>query len=1084
MTRAKSALFAAAVFLLAAAVLLSQSTFGVIRGRVLDPTGAAVPGVTVLVTNTGTGIGKSITSDAAGAYEVGYLQPGTYSVSAEAAGFKKFLTQGLVLSANATVVVDVKLEVGDLTSSVTVEAGAPVITTESAAISDIKTQQQYLLAPLNNRGWWDSYVLNFVYMVPGVQPSFTGYAASFAGTRFSMNNFSVDGITTVSTLSAGPLGPNNPSMESIREVKVDFSGHSAEFGAPGYVNIVTKGGENQLHGSLFWLYNTAGLNARNYFARSVAFEVMNNFGGSISGPVKKNKTFFSGSFEGFNRRAAANINTNLPSARIRQGDFSQLRDARGNLVVIKDPATGQPFPGNVIPSSRLNPTALKIQSRFFPMPNYGDPESVVGNYRDLFKQAFRKEQVDVRIDHTFSEMNSMFARFNAARLPNGSLEGGLPTIGARKQRRQARNFLLSDTHTFRPNLINEFRFGVVRGYNPFSGPVNGPQIVKELGLTNLPADLPEVEALPTVSIAGFHGVSQIIYWRPVEMIYQWQDNVSWIRGRHTIKIGGEVWRNFGSNYGVSPSSAFGSVSFTGNYSGNGYADFLLGIPRLASRASAGFVKLKSTNYDKFVFIQDDFKATPRLTINLGLRYEINPPYVEKQDLIASFDPYRGILTVPTEASKSGLYPGFVNSKLVPVLTAKEAGLPTRTLGYTDWNNFAPRIGVAYKLTSDSKTVLRSGYGIYYDAFTATIWRSMVGGPYNGNELSPVNTITNGQPLWQLPDMFPRVLSQVGTASLVGLDPHIKNPYIQQWNFTLEREVAEIGLRASYIGSKTHQLALVYNKNQLQPSTIPYSASRRPFPQLAGATWRENGGNAYFNSLVLSAERKFKNGLQFQLGHTWAKNLTDTHSDGEEGAGIENSYDRRREWGNHGYTRRHRFVFSAIYDLPFGAGHRLGAGKLANYVAGGWTLSVFGLMQTGPYFTPSFSGSDPANIGTSGGRPDRVGSGKLENPTIQRWFDPAAFVAPPANAGRFGNSGVNILRGPGTQVLNAGLFKKINLGEKAKLQMEATFTNVLNHTNFSTPYANISISSAGVIGATQGLENAGPRTTRLGMRIDF
>ncbi|MEN6537531.1 MAG: TonB-dependent receptor, partial [Bryobacteraceae bacterium] len=798
-----------ALCLVLAAALVGQSTLGVIRGRVLDPTGSPVPNVSVQVVNLGTNIAKMVVSNNAGAFEAGYLQPGTYAVRAEVPGFKKYSAEGIVLSAAATILADVKLVVGDVTSSVTVEAGAPVINTETAVLADVKTQQQYLQAPLNNRGYWDSYVLGFMSLVPGAQPLSASYNISFAGSRATMQNFTVDGVSTVSTLSGGgPLGPNQPSMDYIREVKVDLSGSSAEYSAPGYVGVITGGGENKLHGSLFEYYNTAGLNARNFFAARTAFNVMNDFGGSISGPIKKNKTFYSGAFEGHNNHSAAQITANLPSSRVRGGDFSKLTASSGSALVIKDPTTGDPFPGAVIPASRLNATSQKIQTRFFPATNYGGAENVVSSYRDFFKQVMRKEQVDARVDHMFSDRNAMFARFSAARLPNGSLEGGLPTIGARIQRRQARNFLLSDTHTFSPTLINEFRFGITRGYNPYSGPVYGPDLVEELGLTGLPANLPAVQALTTTSISGYQGLSQNVYWRPAEMIYQWQDNVSWIHGRHTVKMGVDIWRNYGSNYAVSPSAAYGSLSFTGSYTGYGYADFLLGVPYQASRSSTGFEKVKSTNIDKFFFIQDDFKVNPRLTLNVGLRYEMNPPYTEKQDRLSNFNPFTGQLVVPNNTTAAKLAPGFLASNLVTIVTASEAGVPTRTLVNMDKNNFAPRLGLAYKLTEDNKTVFRSSYGIFYDSFTAYFWRNMAGGPFNGSETSPVNSFTNGSPLWSLPNMFPTVLNQVGTANLSGLDPNIVTPYMQQWNATIERELAaNLGLRVSYVGSATHHLGL-------------------------------------------------------------------------------------------------------------------------------------------------------------------------------------------------------------------------------------------------------------------------------------
>ncbi len=953
---------------------------------------------------------------------------------------------------------------------------------------------------MNLRGNWDSFLYNFMSLVPGAQPTINGFSISFAGSRYTMNNFTVDGITTNSVLYGNQVGPANPSMDFIQEVKVDLSGNSAEFGAPGYVGVITKGGGNQLHGSAFWYYNTGGLNARNFFANTVGFAVLNDFGFTVTGPVIKNKTFFSGGLEGFNQRTAAQFNLSLPTDSLRKGDFSKMKDATGKplTTIVKNPLTGQPLTNNSIPPSMLNSSALKTQERFYPHVNYGDPEQVANNFRDMTKQSLRKEQVDIRIDHQFSSKNSFFGRFDAMRAPNGTWEGNLPTVGPRVQRRQTRNLVLSDTHTFSPTVINEFRFGLIRGYNPYSGPVDGPTVIKEMGLTNLPANLPQLQAIPIVNITNFQTISQIDYQRGAEMVYQWQDNLSWIRGRHTLKMGGELWRNYGANFGASPSRAYGDVTFNGSYSGYSYADFLFGVPRSGSRVAAGFVRLKSTNWDKFLFIQDDFKLNPRLTLNFGLRYELNPPYVEGEDRIYSFNPYTGKMVVPTEKSKSYLFPGFVSSNLVPIITASEAGLPERTLAFTDKNNFAPRIGFAYKLTSDNKTVLRGGYGLFYDTFTAQLWRSLVGGPYNGSESAPINTITNGQAAWLWPDMFPRVLNQVGTASMAGVDPNMKNAYIQQWTLTVERELWDMGFRASYAGSRSLQLGITRNLNQVPPSTLPYSTSRRPYPQLSGATWRENGGSAFYNGLTLSAERKYKAGLQYQVAYTWAKNLTDSQSEGEGGGSLQNAYDRRPEYSDYQYTRRHRFVFNSMWDLPFGKERKFLREGPLSYILGGWSLTTFGVLQTGPYFTPSFSTYDPANTGGSGGRPDRIASGAIANPTIATWFDKTAFRVPgdvdgdgkpDVNVGRFGNSALNILRGPGTRSMNAGIFKAFRIREGWKMQAEATFTNVLNHTNFGVPNAVINSASAGIITATASSqssahEGSGPRTTRFGLRLDF
>jgi len=1062
--------------------LHAQTTFGTIRGRAIDITGAGVPGVRITVRNASTGVTKALESDASGGYEAGYLQPGTYGVTAERTGFKRFESQEIPVNANSVVLAELRLQVGEVSDTITVSGAAPLIVTESAQLTQVKSQRQYLEAPLIGRASF----YNMFSLVPGTQPTDFAYQQSFAGGRSNAANYTVDGISMNSVLFSAVLGPVNPSLELIQEVNVQLSGNPAEFGSPGQATIVTKGGGNSFHGSAVWYYNTAGMNARPFFAPTRPFALTNEYGFSVSGPVRRNRTFYSGAFEAFNNRSAALPNLNLPSRSLRAGDFSKLLDASGRPVTILDPTTSMPFAANVIPSSRLNATALKIQDRFYPQPNFGGAESVTGNYRAAIKQGNRREGVDVRIDHQLSAKNSLFGRLGASRSPQAPLEGGMPTIGFRIQRRQGRSLLVSDTHVFRPGLINELRLGLARNYNPRQGPIFGPDIVKELGLTNLTPNLPEINALPVFAIAGFQGISQIAYNTPAEVNYQLQDNVSWIRGRHTLKMGGEVAHHYGAIYAISPTSAYGNVSFTGQYTNNSYSDFLLGIPRTATVTVAGFSRDHATNTDFALFLQDDIKVTPRLSLNIGLRYEYNPPFREDEDRRANFDPYSGKLVVPTAQAIKQISSAFLATSLAPIVTADAVGWPVR-LVRADKNNFGPRIGLAYKLTADNKTVVRAAFGIFYIPFRYGIWGGLGGGPYTGSAAAAPNVITAGVPTWRLPQMFPSALNQSGTANLQGINPNLRVPYLGQWNLTLEREVAHMGLQITYTGTKSMQLPIARNINQVAPSIVPFSVARRPFPQLGTVNYTDNGGTQIYHGLLLSADRRFRNGLHFQVSHTWAKSLTDARivDDTSDGTGyLENAYDRRREWGNDTYIRRHRFTANGVYQFPFGAGHRLASKGWANLLAGGWSLSPLLVMQTGQYFTPTFAGRDPANVGANSGRPDRIADGNLSNPSIRRWYDLAAFALPPVNAGRFGNSGVNILEGPGMNQLSVSLLKRITIRDGISLKLEGTFTNVLNHPNFGLPGAVITAAPGGVVQSTGTLESAGARTGRLGVRLDW
>jgi hypothetical protein len=1088
MASRRAVLHAIALAWLFTSIAIAQTTFGEIRGRVLDPTGAAIPNAKVTVTNTATNIAKKTVSDESGAYEVGYLQPGTYSVAAEGVGLKGFVAENVILNANAIVLVDAKLQLGEVSSTVTVSAGAQVISPESAQFADTKNQDQYLETPMNDRGGWDSYVFSFMSLVPGVQPVGAYWIFTFAGTPPIAENFTVDGITTRDPLWGTLMGPANPSMEFMKEVTVQFGGNSAEYGSAGQATIVTKGGGNQFHGSGFEYYNTAGWNARDFFAVNSPFNVLNDFGGSVTGPIIRNKLFFAAAFEGFDKHDSTVFDLNVPSAGLRQGDFSGLKDSNGNLVVITDPTTGQPFPGNAIPGARLNATAVALQNAFYPTPNYGDPDSVVGNYRSSPRQLQQKQMGDVRVDYQLSSSNSLWGRFDMMRAPNLWFVD-MPAMGYSNQLRATRDAILSDTHVFRANLINEARIGFSRNYNPYTGTLNGNDQVQKFGLTGLPANRPNVPALPTFNISGFQTIDSTEDESSAGNNYVFQDNVSWIRGRHTFKFGADLTRHYAANYAMSPSDAFAASdygrgitlgeTFTGAFTGNAYSDFLLGIPYTAGETTSGYFRDHWTNWSTAFFAQDDFRVNSRLTLNIGLRYELDLPYQESQGRIASFDPATGKLIVGTSQGESQLSSAFVASNLVPIVTASAAGLPS-SLVHTYKKNFGPRIGLAYKLTPDGKTVFRAAYGIFYEAEPSVLWHDLSGGPFTGTSYSPPNQITNGVPTWQLPAMFPSSLLSSST-SLVGINPNFRSPQIQQWNFTLEREIKHLGVHATYTGTKSTQLPWVHDLNQVAPSTVPFSTSERPYPQFSSLLYYTNGANEFYNGLILSVERKFSNGFLFQAGYTWAKDLTDEQAIADDGYQPQNAYNLKADYGNSTYTRRQRLNFSAVYEIPTRAHGNL----LVDRIARGWVFSLTGLAQSGQYYTPTFCGSDPANIGAGCGRPDRVANGNISNPTVSDWFNLSAFVVPPADAGRFGNSGVNILEGPGTWLMNFGVYKPFAITERFKCRLEGTFTNVLNHPNFSVPSAVITSGAANVIESTQaGLENAGSRTTRIGIRLDF
>ncbi len=1064
-------------------ILPGQATFGSLTGSMTDASGALMPNVTVEVINEGTNSSRTVTTSASGTYEVPNLNAGRYRVTSKYRGFKTSIVEHVDVGALRVVRVDVRMEVGEVGSEVTVQGSAPVIETDTASISSVRTSKDLNDLPLNIRstvsGTGDSGLYRYVFLTPtGGQGG--GSRFSLGGARGSQNYFNVDGISSNSPAFGNSIGPAEPSFESIQEVRFEIVNNKAEFGEVANITAITKSGTNALHGALFWYHENAALNARPFFATTRGQNIRNNFGVSAGGPIKHNKLFFFGTFEGERQRQPAIITPNVPTAGMRTGDFSAFSTPIRNPL-----AGGAPFPGNVIPTNLLNQGALRWQNRFYPLPNFGAANLTNANYRDAVPQQIRHDQFDVRVDYSVTSNNNLYARFSYKRSEPKVLDSGLPAdlTGYRVQVRMARQVAISDTWTITPTVINEFKAGFSRNFNPRQGTLLGQDLVNDLGIQGLePA--PGVENVPNLTMIGFQAMSQIAKAAPAENTFQFVDQVTHVRGAHTLKAGLE-FRPQQYNDFVRPQ--FGTYNFTGFASGNSWADFLLGIPQTTSRNY-----VRPPRYARFYFLsgfmQDDWKVSQTFTLNVGLRWDYNQPARDKFDTIFNVDAQNGRLVVPNQ----GINDQFVNPlfpKSIPIVTAAAAGFPERSLRKSDFNNFQPRIGFAWRPFGGTKTVLRGGYGIFNDDFTADIFSSSYGGPFALTE-SFVNAIDNNVPLLTLHRPFLGT-GTTGNVDVTGIELNMRNAYAQQWNVTVERDLgAAIGLRLSYVGTKS--TALVYGRNVNMPtlSSVPFAQSRRPFPLFRNIIMRENGGSHTYNALTTQIERKWQRGLSFMGAYTWAKSLTDVDETGgvEGGTTIENAFNRTRERGDARYSPRHRIISTIIWELPIGTGKRLlsNGGPLA-FVVGGWQLSGSFIGQTGEFLTPSFAGSDPSNTQTVGGIPDRIGNGNLppDQRTIDRWFDASAFAVPPANSGRFGNSGRGILIGPGRQTASGALFKSFPVRERMFLRVQISFTNLLNKSNFDIPALNISAPNAvGTIRAIQARDLAGPRNALIGARLDW
>ena len=1066
----------------------AQSFLGSIGGIVMDSSGAVIPNVKVEATNLTNGIVHTANTNNEGRYAFPDLPPGTYVVTASAEGFKTVKSSQLILTAQQAVRFDATLEVGPAAQSIEVLAAPPTINTENAELGDLRTHEELVTIPTQRS------LIQMLFLNSGTVEG-DGSSEMVGGLRGPYTNYTVDGISTFNSLWGGRSGPltDAQSFEGIREVKIMESNNTAEFPGVATLMTATKSGENQPHGSAFFITDNSALDAVPFLQDPSSKGIgpqFHWFGGSIGGPVYlpkiyngRNKTFFFFDWEGRNwPLAAGNIqtfNTNLPTVAFKKGDFSKLGQ------VITDPTTGQPFPGNIIPSDRISSVSQALQ-QYYLDPNAGSPDSYVNNYQGTKPRPETAKRFDLRGDHHFSDKDALSARWTRQTDPmpdNYEWQSGMPTFGHSLNRNVA-NAYVSETHTFTPSLINEFRLGFSRDFYDLRDYHDGAQAVQQVGLQGVPAAPAGFTGFPAVYINNFGG----LYERPqnlsIGQIWELLNNVTWQKGSHNIKAG--LLIRYARPQATDTNNRFGTYDFTGFATGFSYADFLLGIPHDTAR-----VINPPDRYNRFtdpaLFVQDTWSVTRKLTLNLGVRWEYFMPPVDNNDRRYAFDPKTGGLVVPNAQALqfvSTLYPSQI-----PILTAQQAGYPGRSLMYGDWKNFGPRVSFAYRLTD--RTVVRGGYGLYYINNTYAVMDNFAGGPFGTREYF-TNDITNGVPLFQFPNPFGGSLSRMGPGdvSVSGTDPHLKTPRTQQWSLTVERELGRsLVARASYRGFMSTQIPYIADLTIPPASADPNNNNVYLYPNFSQVTYSQDGGIQKMNALDLALERKFSSGLTFQAGYTLAKDMTDVGNDGESDT-PENPYNRARDMANIQFVPRQRFVGNVIWDIPVGRGKKFGANlsRIANAVVGNWQTSWIATMQSGQFLTPTYDGNQP-NVRASSLRPDCVGSWSVSNPSMGEWFNPAAFAIPAA--GQYGDCGRGIIMGPGMVTFNAGLFKSFNLTEKVRMKFEARAMNAFNHLNPGNPSTDISdtqgvahITSVQTIFNSSAAGGDGERHIQLGLRFEF
>jgi hypothetical protein len=1058
---------------------LAQQDMGYITGIVSDPTGAVIPGATVIVTETATGVRTLAFTTETGNYTVGPLKIGIYEVVVEKEGFKRAIARGIQLSAQDRRRVDFVLELGQITESVTATAVAPLLETESASVSHIVEQQAIRQLPLNSRNY-QTLALLAAGTVPAIVTRDQAGGFNSHGQAAYENNFIVDGVDNNSygfAFEDRKAQVVIPSLDAVQEFKVETSNYSAEFGRMGgaVMNVSIKSGTNQLHGSLYEYLRNDIWDARDAFSyvdrdgdgRADPPPLrQNQFGATLGGPILRNRAFFFGSFEGLRLRQPQSFLETVPTAEERRGMFSPAL-----YGVVRDPSGGTPFPGNAVPQARMDPVTQRL-AELWPLPNFAG-SGTRANYVSSTPWKQSRDQVDTRVDQHFSEISKMFVRVSVTDYQNERYPSlPLPARGGQgfewnRFNNPARSAALSWTRILSPTLVSEARLGFSR-LNVMATPLAEKWYGAEYGI-KIPRPDERITGLTRFTFGGRFGYTALgeSGYAPTQKIGQnWQllENLTWIRGSHTLKSGVDVRFTRADNF--SAQEAQGVFNFNGRFTNVSLADFLLGWANTFNQTNLQYVDGRFRSY--MFYVQDDWKVTPRLTLNLGLRYELTTPmwdkYNRQNKLILDAGPSYGTL-----------------------LYAKNGSLYDRALIRLDTNNWAPRLGFAWRF--HDRWTFRSAAGLFYGGIDriGTAARMVANWPFNvRKQLSSMPTrpallVRDGVPpdfldpgavmppnlnLFYWPDNFP--ITQVG-----------------QWNASLQRQVGQdMVLEIAYVGSGTSYIRDNYDWNAPYLGPPETEVERRAFPHISQIQYHSPMGHGSFHGLDVQFEKRYGRGSSFSLGYGWGHALSNVGEQFGPDVGFQDPWNWRNNRGTTGFNIRHKFVAAYIYELPFGKGRRwAGQHKALDYLIGGWQIAGLTTMRTGRPYNPTLPNPQVA-LGTlkvQQWRPDRLGKGTVPDPNPDRWFDVAAFARPcDASGCRLGTAGPNILTTGGAVQTDLGLSKYFQLGEGARLQFRWESFNAFNTPAFGVPNTNLESPDAGKVRST----DSSPRVLQWALRLEF
>jgi hypothetical protein len=1081
-----------------------QATSAEISGSVSDSSGALVPGAAITATNVETGTVQNTKSAANGDYVLTNLKPGTYSLTAEAAGFSKLLQTGLHLQVNQQVRLDLQMQVGQATETVEVSTRAPLLEAESSSIGTVVNTQMVNQLPLNGR--------NFTQLAT-LSPGVTGVGSSATGTiqggtrpddrrpgseifsngnREGDNNFLFDGVDDNERLTLSVV--LRPAVESVREFKIQTNLYSADIGrnSGAVIDVISKSGTNKFHGSAFEFIRNSAVDARTYFNKAgTAFPSLklNQFGGSLGGPIYRNKTFFFVDYEGSRRSTQAFVLGNVPTVRMRNGDF-------GETVAIYDPTTTRanpnatggfirtPFANNLIPAGRRDPIAMKMINAY-PLPtglgrinNYTSNQTIITN----------SDSGDARVDEQLTDKDILFARYSIQKSLNVSPSTypvtTIPGIStpvhlsdeasfAGSSSAPVQHVATSYVRIFSPTIANDFRFGFSRyrlDYVPVDFVENGG-LGNQLGVPNSNVTIRE-QNLPIFSPSTYLGIGQTrslpLYRR--ENTFQELDNLTWTHSSHTLKFGGDFRRRqltiYQTNQGNGRFNFTAALTDSRNPAGSGgdaVASMMLGLPALiAHDYTFPFPGIRLNEYG--FYAADDWRVTKKLTLNYGIRWDYFSPPSEAHNQWSNFNVATGKMDI---AGRNGV------------------GL---TSGVLPWKKgFGPRLGFAYKLYPS--TVLRGGVGLFYNAsgsesVNMRLARNVPFGLTISNsqsDITPGGTIAQGFPAAPTVN-YAQAENPSGSQSSV--DPNFRPGYAQQFNLGIEQEFAPLDmvLKVVGVGNLGRALYLPYNANQAIPGSTATN-TRRPLyginPNLSDVTLATSKGSANYYSLQVTLDKRLSHGVNFLMGYAWAHSIDNVPLEFGGGASGPSPQDPRflsAERSNSIIDQRQRLTLSYLWILPFGKGREfMNHGGPVDWVLGGWQTNGIFFTQTGLYFSPVLATST-TNTGT-GSRPNVAGTVRYPK-ALTNWFDASAFSIPAQYT--YGNAGRNSLVGPGRTNFDMSLLKTFPIHDEMLFQFRFEAFNIFNHPQFGYPNANIGTVQAGQITSIAGTA----RNLQASLRFQF